>query len=205
MSSTPAEQQYDVWARWYDRIWHRYSERTARLLVERAPVSPEDRVLDVGCGTGAVERQLLRRHSRQYVTGVDVSEKMLAKARKKADGPNVAYVQAAASEMPFDDDTFDVVLSASAFHYFPKPRAAAAEFKRVLRASGRLYVLDWCRDSRLMKLRDVILRRIDPAHVRCYTAAEVRDIFASEGFTACRTDTFRSGTYRMLLFSATLR
>lgn len=107
--------------------------------------------------------------------------------------------------MPFEDDGFDVVLSASALHYFPKPRAVAAEFKRVLRSSGRLYVLDWCRDSRLMKLRDAILRRIDPAHVRCYTGTEVRDVFASEGFTSCRTESLRSGTYRMLLFSAALR
>lgn len=197
-----AERQYDFWARWYDRIWRRYSKRTSAELLDWANVEPGTAVLDVGCGTGAIAHALLERDAGFRIVGVDVSEKMLNRARHRLAGRGVQFVRARAESLPFSDGAFDVVLSASAFHYFPDPLAACLELHRVLKNGGRLYLTDWSRAVPVMRLRDAMLRRIDPAHVRMYTIDEVAAILTKAGFQVVRTSRYRAGLYWMMLVEA---
>lgn len=198
-----ARRQYDIWARVYDVVWRGYAERTLDALLDRVDLDAGERILDVGCGTGILEEKLLQDVPQRAITGVDASSNMLARARHKLGRvPNVSFVRADARELPFPDASFDVILTSSTLHYIEQPVAALREMRRVLRRSGRLFALDWSRDFPIMRLRDVVLQAVDPAHVRMYTSDELRRLFRDAELDILRLETFRSGTYGLVFAGA---
>jgi ubiquinone/menaquinone biosynthesis C-methylase UbiE len=175
-------QQYDNWARVYDRFWGRYIDKTLSVLLEQAAVQPGERVLDLACGTGELERRLVASVPEAGGVGMDVAPMMIEQARAKLDDqPSFSFLQGDVHELPLDDSSFDVVVSASSLHYFTHPMAVLREATRVLRPSGRFVVLDWCRDYWTCRLMDALLRRVDPAHHRCYSLAEVTSLLGAAG------------------------
>jgi ubiquinone/menaquinone biosynthesis C-methylase UbiE len=143
----------------------------------------ESSVLDVGCGTGEFERIILSEHPEQRMIGVDVSDQMLAIARQKCSAyPNVQFLSGSASVLPFSNDRFDLVISASALHYFDKPDASLAEMRRVVKPSGAVVILDWCKDYPTCRFFDAFCRMTEPAYRRCYTQTEFHRMLASAGF-----------------------
>ena len=139
-------------ARYYDLMTGlllRGRERAFReRLVELARLAPDERVLDIGCGTGSLAIAARRRvGSAGAVTGVDASTEMIATARRKARNAGVdarfenAFVQA----LLFPDASFDVVLSTLMLHHLPRParQQALREVRRVLKPGGRLLVVDF--------------------------------------------------------------
>jgi ubiquinone/menaquinone biosynthesis C-methylase UbiE len=186
--------QYNQMAGVYDRIWSRYISKSLSFLKDWAQLDPLDTVLDVACGTGAFERLVLLEQPTRSIIGVDLSEKMLEIATQKCrDYPNVAFENASVTALPFVDRSFDVVVSASAFHYFENPTAALIEMRRVLKPEGELTILDWCKDDWLCRLYDFVLKRFDPAHEQCYTQAELHHFLDETGFQIQRATRFRIG------------
>jgi ubiquinone/menaquinone biosynthesis C-methylase UbiE len=176
-------ERYDEMAQRYDRRWGTYIAKTLAFLDRWAAISPEAVVLDIGCGTGEFEKLLLSKHPNQQITGVDISTKMLEIARRKCQAyPKVAFRAASASALPFSDHSFDVIVSASAFHYFNAPEAALDEMRRILRPGGVMVILDWCKDYLSCRLGDIVLKLVDPAYQRCYTKAEFHRILNSAQF-----------------------
>ncbi len=195
-----AEMQYDRMAGWYDRWWCGYVRRTTAAAQGLAAVRPGERVLDVGCGTGALGARLLRLRPEQPYAGVDPSAKMLAAAREKlARYPNVQLYKAEAAALPFAEASFDAVASVSALRYFARPQQALAEMRRTLHPKGRLVLVDWCADVRAMRLADAVLRRLEPAHRRVYTAAELRRLLGEAGFAVRHLHRFRAGRFWRLM------
>jgi SAM-dependent methyltransferase len=100
-------------------------------------------VLEAGCGTGAVCRDLARRTGIDAVTGLDPSAGFLARARELAAGlPNLRFDEGDARGMPYADASFDAVVFHTCLSHVPRPEAALAEAHRVLRAGGRLVILE---------------------------------------------------------------
>ncbi len=180
MSTT--SDQYDRAARTYDRFWAGYVRETVDLLEAVARVRPGERVLDVGCGTGAFAERLVGFDPHIAITGVDVSGGMLAEARRKTAGaPNARFLQASAEALPFPDASFAVVVSASALHYVPDPAQGVREMARVLRPGGRLALLDWDRGRWWMAVMDRFLTVADPAHGHTLTADEIARLMTDAG------------------------
>jgi ubiquinone/menaquinone biosynthesis C-methylase UbiE len=101
------------------------------------------RVLEVGCGTGVLTRLLARWPGVATVVGVDVAGMLLEKARTLASGlENVTFEEADARSLPFEDESFDVVVFDSTLTHVPGPERAAAEAFRVLRPLGCLAAFD---------------------------------------------------------------
>lgn len=104
---------------------------------------PNARVVEVGCGTGAVIRSLAGRPRIAEAVGVDPAPFFLEKARELAtDVPNVSFVEGDARALPVDDESVDVLLFHTTLCHVPDPERALAEARRVLRADGRLVIFD---------------------------------------------------------------
>jgi len=207
MMETMVRQQYNQMATMYDRLWSRYILKSLSFLKEWAQLDPTSTVLDVACGTGTFERLVLAEQPDQSIVGIDLSEKMLGIAEEKCrDYPNVSFEQASVSELPFDDRSFDVVVSASALHYFEDPIAALLEMKRVLKPEGELIILDWCKDDLLCRLYDFVLKQFDRAHQHCYTQNEFHQLLNRTGFEVQRATRFRTGwAWELMVATARLQ
>jgi arsenite methyltransferase len=109
-------------------------------------LDPGERVLDLGSGAGTdslIAAQMVGENGR--VTGVDMTPEMLEKARTAAAAmgvTNVEFVEGDAERLPFDDQTFDVVISNGVIDLIPDKDAVFAEVYRVLRPGGRIQVAD---------------------------------------------------------------
>ena len=109
-------------------------------------LEPGEEVLDVGCGAGTdslVAAQMVGPEG--SVTGIDMTREMLAKARSTAEAmsvANVEFVEGEAEEMPFEDGSFDVVISNGVIDLIPDKDAVFSEINRVLRPGGRLQIAD---------------------------------------------------------------
>jgi ubiquinone/menaquinone biosynthesis C-methylase UbiE len=183
MTDTAVRDRHDRLAGIYDRQWSRYIEQTLGFLKSWIAIPAEASVLDIGCGTGHFERIVLKEHPQLQIVGVDLSERMLEIARRKNQGyPNVRFLTASASSLPFPDEGFDVVVSASALHYFSSPYASLAEMRRVVKPRGDVVILDWCKDYLMCKFFDAVFRRIEPSYHRCYAQREFHRMLVSTGF-----------------------
>jgi SAM-dependent methyltransferase len=94
------------------------------------------RVLDLGCGFGWHCRYA-RKQGARAITGVDLSERMLARAREMTIGSGILYVQCAIEDIQFDPGSFDIVLSSLAFHYVERFDLLAARVHRWLAEEGK--------------------------------------------------------------------
>jgi SAM-dependent methyltransferase len=118
-----------------------FGEWTSRVL-EAAQVRAGQRVLDVACGTGVLARAAAERvGSAGHVVGVDVNPGMLAVAGRLSD--EIEWTHGTADALPFDDTTFDAVVSQFGMMFFPDRGLAASEMLRTLVPGGRLAVAVW--------------------------------------------------------------
>ncbi len=132
---------FEVAAEAYDRFMGRYSVRLAPQLADFAAVSAGQRVLDVGCGPGALTGELVRRVGGEAVTAVDPSESFVAAA--KARHPAVEVLRAPAEGLPFDDGVFDAALALLVVHFMTDPVAGLSEMARVTSADGVVAASVW--------------------------------------------------------------
>jgi SAM-dependent methyltransferase len=151
---TDQEARYDRIAEGYAAWWapvHRPG--TLGLLDEVEPdvAAGARRLLDVGCGTGTMAVDAVRRWPDVELDAVDASAGMLGIAAREADRlpaedrRRLRHRQALADELPFDDDTFDVALSAFVLQLVPSRFRALREMRRVLRPGARLAYVTWLR------------------------------------------------------------
>lgn len=154
-------------------------------LVELADVSPGDRVLDLAAGTGLLSIMLSR--AAASVVACDVTPEMLEIAAANIDQAgrdNITLVEADATHLPFDDDSFQVAACRLAFHHFPEPERTLSELRRVLVPGGRFVLEDVFgpEDSELADLRHRFELLLDRSHVRSYSPSDLRRLFESAGF-----------------------
>jgi SAM-dependent methyltransferase len=112
-------------------------------LVEAVAVRPGETVLDVACGTG--NATIPAAQAGGQVTGLDLTPELLDVARRRARdaGVTVAWQEGDAEELPFDEGSFDVVLSSFGCMFAPRHETVADELARVLRPDGRLGLVTW--------------------------------------------------------------
>lgn len=168
--------------------------KCAEDLVAEAGVKPGDRVLDVACGTGIVARHALKKAlPGGSVVGSDINAPMLDAARSIASDlelTNIEWHLGDATELPFEDASFDVVLCQQGLQFIPDKSGVLREMARVLRPGGRVAVSVWKEPS---KFGDVLGEVLDRHFGEGVTAAwqvayslgdrdELRSLATDNGF-----------------------
>jgi arsenite methyltransferase len=153
--------------------------------IRRMELRPGERVLDLGCGSGWATRLLARLVSDGpegfgQVVGVDVSDEMIRQARTASkDFDNVMFVWGSATQIPWEENFFDKMLSVESFYYYPDQERALAELFRVMAPKGRLFIL-----INLYRDNPYSLQWVDklkvPVHVR--SAAEYVEMLKKHSF-----------------------
>jgi SAM-dependent methyltransferase len=125
----------------YDRFMGRYAVFLSPQLADVAGVSGAQRVLDVGCGPGALTSELVARVGPGGVSAVDPSEPFVAAARAR--NPGVDVQQASAENLPFANQAFDAALAQLVVHFMSDPITGLAEMRRVTRRDGVVAACVW--------------------------------------------------------------
>jgi SAM-dependent methyltransferase len=132
---------FDVAAESYDRFMGRYSRPLAPLLADFAGIAAGQRVLDVGCGTGALTTELVQRVGAASVAAVDPSESFVEAMRARFPGLDVQ--RASAERLPFPSEQFDTALAQLVVHFMSDPVAGISEMSRVTGAGGVVAACVW--------------------------------------------------------------
>lgn len=151
---TDQEARYDTIAEAYAEVWSPVHRAATLALLDEVAADVErgaSRLVDVGCGTGAMVAAAARRWPGVELDGVDVSAGMLQVAGRTVDALPVAEQerirlhQAPADRLPFEDGCVDVALTAFVLQLVPSRHRALREMRRVLRPGGRLAIVTWMR------------------------------------------------------------
>jgi ubiquinone/menaquinone biosynthesis C-methylase UbiE len=153
-------------------IWNEEMRDEALELLD---IQQDDRVLDIGCGTGFGTEGLL-----QYsddVHGLDQSIHQMEKAWEKfGKNDQVRFYRGDAERLPFNDDSFDVIWSSGSIEYWPNPVDALEEFRRVVKPGHKVLVVgpDYPKSSVFQKVADAIML--------FYDEEEAQRMFEEAGF-----------------------
>ena len=125
----------------YDRFMGRYSVPLSEPFADFSGVSAGQRVLDVGCGPGALTAELVGRVGPGAVSAVDPSEQFVAAMAERH--PDVEVQRAAAEDLPFPDGAFDAALAQLVVHFMSDPVSGLREMARVTKAGGVVSACVW--------------------------------------------------------------
>ena len=191
-------------ADYFDRSVAAYHRR----LLDQAAICNDDRVLDVGCGTGQTTRDAARAASAGFALGVDLSSRMLDHARRRAaeEGlSNATFVQADAQVHPFEPASFDVAISRTSAMFFGDHVAAFRNVGSALRPGGRLVLVtwqsladnEWIREisGALAGGRDLPAPPPDAGPFALSDPGRVRSLLTHAGFAGVRLDGTRAGLW----------
>jgi SAM-dependent methyltransferase len=132
---------FDIAAEAYDRFMGKFATPLAPQFCDFAGVAPGRRVLDVGCGPGALTAELVRRLGADSVAAVEPSGQFVAAARARH--PDVDIRQAAAEALPFADGEFELALAQLVVHFMADPVQGLREMRRVARSGGTVAACVW--------------------------------------------------------------
>lgn len=171
-----------------------FARREPGSLAWLEPLGPDLCVLEVACGAAHVGEQVAE-HVR-VVVGVDLTPELLelgARRIRDAGIGNVVLQEADAQDLPFVDDTFDLVCCRSSLHHFADPHRAVEEMVRVCRPGGRIAINDLIAPSDDVRERyDTLHRMLDPSHGEALLEDELANVF-TDGviLTHAQTDEIR--------------
>ena len=181
--TTAARTHFDRWSETYEQgRGARRLQGVQEAALASLALSPDDVLLDLGCGTGAAVRMAAATVRR--AVGLDLSPRMIEEARSLAAGlDNVEFCVGDVSEpLPFADGAFTAIACSSAFHHFPKPVETVAEMSRVLGPGGRLVIADANRRFPAVFALDHVLRRLQPSHVGFRSPSQLMGDLCAAGF-----------------------
>jgi ubiquinone/menaquinone biosynthesis C-methylase UbiE len=163
----------------YGRLTGRITALVSDLLLDAAAVGPGVRVVDVGCGTGALCAAAAARGAQP--TGVDLAPGMVGAARRAHRG--LEFVHGDAEALPLPDGAFGAALGAFVVNHVPSPEHAAAEVRRVLAPGGRVALAMWGPPERVpfLGLFDAAMRAADVHSERALPPGPAAFRFADRG------------------------
>lgn len=139
-----------------------YLEKGALEFFDRLALEPGRRLLDVACGAGQLSLPAARQGIR--VTGLDLAANLIQQAKRKSEseGLEIEFDEGDAEQLPYDDQSFDVVMSLIGSMFAPRPELVASEMARVCRAGGQLIMGNWTPTGHIGQMFKVIGKYAPP-------------------------------------------
>ncbi len=169
---------------YFQSLWHEWKWLIIKHLASSDSFSPR-KILEVGCAGGHLSALLSQLFPQAKVTGIDVYEPALAEARKRF--PKLTFKKADALNLPFPDESFDLVVSSETIEHVTDPGKMLSETERVISKNGR-GILEMDRGAAPLRIigycwprlgRGVVWR---DAHLHPFTARQLQKIITSNGF-----------------------
>jgi ubiquinone/menaquinone biosynthesis C-methylase UbiE len=186
-----------MWDKWAEADTLDNNGQLSRILradqskvISLLNIHPNVHFLDIGCGTGwAIDQAANLVKGNGLFYGVDLSPKMVEKAKENFSGKdNFRFLQANSESIPLDDDFFDIIICTNSFHHYLHPDKALKEMRRLLKSGGKLYLLDPVADLWIIKVVDVLKKLIEPEHVKIYSTKEFQGLFQQAGLKYLATN-----------------
>ncbi|AGF58094.1 ubiquinone/menaquinone biosynthesis C-methylase UbiE [Clostridium saccharoperbutylacetonicum] len=152
-----------------------YGEIISRIISEKPK-----RVLDLGCGTGNVLKRL-KENKEIVLSGLDLSENMIEIAKKNV-GDRAELKVGDAEYIPWNDDTFDVIVCNASFHHYPNPEKVLLEMKRVLKKNGTLIIGDPTCPIMIRQILNIFCKLSNNGDYRIYSKKEIEEMLLRCGF-----------------------
>lgn len=175
--------KYDLLAPVYDFIWRNYTRKTTEKAIEMARLTESESILDIGCGTGALEVALVQRHMGRSIFACDVSPASIDRATEKlGTNPHVTFATGDFLSIDPPAKDFDAVFSLSNLHYFSQPERFFLKAQAVAKPGATLVLVDWCRNGLRARFYQRILGFLDRGFQKIYSLSEMRDLLARTGW-----------------------
>ncbi len=167
---------------------HASDEELLSLMVQFTGLADSNEILDVACGPGIVSCAFAPRV--RHVTGLDLVPAMLVQAEKlrRTKGHlNISWQEGRATELPFDSERFDAVVTRFSFHHFAEPAVCLREMQRVCKPQGTIMVMDVAPETSKRAAYDELEKLRDPSHTSALTESEFLDLGEQLGLRHERT------------------
>ena len=135
-----------------------------------------DEILDIGCGTGALLKQVYEEDHRRHLYGIDLSKAMLQKAKERLKD-KAKLMQGDSQQLPFKDNSFDLVYCNDSFHHYPYPDKVIQEVYRVLKFGGVFLIGDCYQPFIPRLIMNAFLPFSKEGDVRIYSRKEMMHLF----------------------------
>jgi ubiquinone/menaquinone biosynthesis C-methylase UbiE len=163
-------------------------EAAFQLMFDLTGVNKKDTVLDLACGPGLVTTAFASQA--KHATGIDITPAMIEKAKqiqKEKGLTNLSWKIGDVTKLPFDGESFSIVITRYSFHHFVDPAKVLAEMKRVCKKGGTLMVVDVAIPPEKRDAYDHLEKLRDPSHTSAYTLHEMLDMAKELNLTDIKT------------------
>lgn len=153
------------------------NESEFQLMYKLSEVNEYDTVLDIACGPGLVTTAFAKKA--KHVTGLDITPAMIEKAKEiqeKEKLDNITWKIGDATKLPFDNESFSMVITRYSFHHLVDPQIVFKEMKRVCKKGGTIMVVDVAITPEKRVAYDYLEKLRDPSHTQACTIEEMLDI-----------------------------
>jgi len=150
-------------------------------VISISEVSLNDRVLDIACGTGIVTCEFAK--YAKDVVGLDITKDMIAQAIKMQNEnslTNMKFDLGTVEDLPYEDDSFDIVFTRYSFHHFLDTKKVFDEMLRVCKPNGKIIVVDVALQTQYAKAYNHMEKLRDPSHTKALTFEEFYTLFAND-------------------------
>ena len=174
----------------YDPLWRLMGGRSVRAtFISDAQLASHQRILDIGCGTGSLPVQISETLPGAQIRALDPDPKALARGKEKAAraGVDIDWSEGFADELPFEDASFDRVVSSFMFHHLAldMKQAMLREACRVLASGGELHLIDFAGQN--LGKDGLLARLFHPhSHIADNLAGGIGELFEEAGFEGVR-------------------
>ena len=161
-------------------------------IISMSEVSQNDKVLDIACGTGIVSSEFAK--YAKNVVGLDITNDMLKQAiqiKKRNNLTNIEFDLGNVENLPYEDNSFDIVFTRYSFHHFLDTKKVFAEMIRVCKANGKIMVVDVALENKYSNTYNYMEKLRDPSHTKALTFCEFDELFSNQSLVNHKQSSYK--------------